>query len=240
MTNGVRTRSSGSGPAPLAPSEARSRRSLRMAVAPSLLLVRMPVAPAGLAIGIMGGSFNPPHAGHVSVAGTALRRLRLDRLWLLVSPGNPLKSQKDLADRRDRLEATRRLLRHPRMIATDVEAALGTRYTVDTLARLRRRHPATRFVWVMGADGLANLHRWRQWRRVAAMLPIAVVDRPGWRLAALASPAARALARHRRRESDAASLARVSPPAWVFLSTRLSPLSSTELRGKHKPPLPVV
>lgn len=200
----------------------------------SPLLARLPPAPAGRAIGVLGGSFNPPHAGHASIAGTALRRLALDRVWLLVSPGNPLKSRADLASAEARLQAVRRLVSHPRVHAYDFEARLGTRFTVDTLAVLRRRYPAARFVWVMGADSLANFHRWRHWRRIADMVAIAVVDRPGWRLSAMASPAARALARSRQPERAAARLAGLEPPAWTFLSTRLSPLSSSELRRRDK------
>ena len=178
----------------------------------------------------MGGSFNPPHAGHRRIAETALGRLRLDRLWVLVSPGNPLKSHDELADFAHRLAATRAVMAHPRIVVSGLEAALGTRYTVDTLVLLRRRFPDVRFVWVMGADSLASLHRWKQWRRIAELVAIAVIDRPGWRLAALASPAARALARHRLDERHAGRLPAMRPPAWTLLSTRLSPLSSTELR----------
>jgi nicotinate-nucleotide adenylyltransferase len=190
----------------------------------------MPAAAAHRRIGLMGGSFDPPHAGHRRIAETALRRLRLDSLWVLVSPGNPLKSRDGLDRLPQRLAATRALMAHPRIVVSSVEAAIGTRYTVDTLAVLTRRFPHARFVWVMGADSLATLHRWRAWRRIACLVPIAVVDRPGWRLAALASPAARALHRHRLDERHAARLPGHRPPAWALLSTRLSPLSSTELR----------
>lgn len=189
-----------------------------------------PAAPAGLRIGLMGGSFNPPHSGHVAVARAAMRRLALDRLWLLVSPGNPLKSHHELARLDDRVAALQRLLPDRRMIASDLEARLGTRYTVDTLAALRRRFPSTRFVWVMGADGFAEMHCWRNWRDIAALAPIAVVDRPGWRFKALSSPVARTMARRRLDERLARRLPCAKPPAWTFLSTRLNPQSSTSIR----------
>ncbi|MCH9808938.1 MAG: nicotinate-nucleotide adenylyltransferase [Alphaproteobacteria bacterium] len=181
----------------------------------------------------MGGSFNPPHEGHGIVAATALKRLRLDSLWWLVTPGNPLKSTGALAPLETRLEAVRKLARHPGMQATGLEADLGTPYTAETVKFLIDRFSNTRFVWVMGADNLADFHRWRRWRDIAASLPIAVVDRPGWRLAALSSPAAGALARNRQNEGNAANLAALEAPAWVFLTARLSPQSSTALRNQH-------
>lgn len=180
----------------------------------------------------MGGSFNPPHEGHRAVAATALRRLALDRLWWLVTPANPLKSQAGLAGHAARIAASRAMAPGPRVTVTGFEAALGTPYTVDTMAFLARRYPSARLVWVMGADSLATFHRWRSWRDIARMVPIAVIDRPGWRWQALASPAARALARSRLPESRAATLAGRRPPCWVLLTTRLSNASSTELRQR--------
>jgi nicotinate-nucleotide adenylyltransferase len=197
----------------------------------SSLRIRPPDARPGQIIGIMGGSFNPPHEGHLLVAATALRRLRLDRLWWLVSPGNPLKEHAGLAPLAERIEACRRLTRDPRIEVSGFEMELGWAYTVDTLAFLHARFPATRFIWVMGADNLAQIHRWKDWRRIAATTPLAVVDRPGWRLKAFASPAAHTLASRRLSEERAAGLAVADPPAWVFLTSRLSKLSSTRLRG---------
>lgn len=196
------------------------------------LQVKTPPAPAGLAIGLMGGSFNPPHVGHLQVARTALKSLRLDHLWWIVTPGNPLKAGRDLAPLAERMDACRALIGgDPRMVATSFETELGNAYSVETIAFLQGRYPATHFVWVMGADNLATFHRWRRWREIAARLPIAVVDRPGWHLAAIASPAARALAPHRIRTSSARALATLPPPAWTFLSGPLSPASSTALRA---------
>jgi len=203
--------------------------------------VRAPLALPGQRIGIMGGSFNPPHEGHLIAARTALKRLKLDRLWWLVTPGNPLKNNHELAPLSDRLAAIRAMTTDSRMVLTSFEEQLQTPFTAATLAFLTLRHPGTHFVWVMGADNLATFHRWQRWRDIAATMPFAVVDRPGWHLAAMASPAARALARYRINEEEAASLALRSPPAWTFLTTRLSPLSSTEMRAKSimaAPPQP--
>lgn len=201
--------------------------------------VKTPPAYPGERIGIMGGSFNPPHAGHATVSQTALKRLGLARIWWLVTPGNPLKSNGALPDLAARMAACRRFARPPREVVTGFEAELGTPFTAATLAFLRRRHPGVRFVWVMGADNLAGFHRWQQWRDIARMMPMAVVDRPGWRWRALASPAARRFATARIPEQRAAELGRrplrqirpAQPAAgWSLLSTRLSDVSSTELR----------
>jgi nicotinate-nucleotide adenylyltransferase len=193
--------------------------------------VQPPAALPFQRIGILGGTFNPPHAGHVLVSRAALRRLRLDRLWWLVTPGNPLKTHEALAPLDERLELSRRLAGGPRIQITAFEQQLGTPYTAATLDFLRRRFPSTRFVWVMGADNLASFHRWQRWQEIAAAMPIAVVDRPGWRLKAMASKAAIALRRAYVPEQAAARLASMHPPAWTFLTGPLSRLSSTELRA---------
>lgn len=195
------------------------------------LQVKLPPASPGLAIGLMGGSFNPPHGGHVQVARTAIKCMRLDCLWWIVTPGNPLKAGRDLTPLAWRMDACRALIGgNRRMCVTGFEAQLGVSYSVETIAFLQGRYPGARFVWVMGADNLATFHRWRRWREIAARLPIAVVDRPGWHLAAIASPAARALARYRLAPERAPALPTLPPPAWTFLSTRLSHASSTALR----------
>lgn len=191
------------------------------------------MAGAGQRIGLMGGSFNPPHDGHLRVAETALKRLRLDAVWWLATPGNPLKSLAELPPLGDRIAACRRLVGTRRIVVTGLEADLGTSFSAATIAYLRLRRPDVRFVWVMGADNLAQFHRWRDWRWIASALPIAVVDRPGWRLPALSGTAARRLAAARLREERASLLAVSRPPAWVLLTTRLSPLSSTTLRGRR-------
>jgi nicotinate-nucleotide adenylyltransferase len=193
---------------------------------------RMPLAFAGQRVGLMGGTFNPPHAGHAICAITALRRLDLDQLWWMVTPGNPLKSGGELPSLEARMAASRRLAADPRIKVTGFEAALGSPYTYATLRYVTRRLPRVRFVWVMGADNLAGFDRWQHWQEIARMVPIAVVDRPAWRLKALASPAAGRLAAYRVPESLAAGLPLMAPPAWTFLTTRLSDASSTALRDR--------
>jgi nicotinate-nucleotide adenylyltransferase len=189
------------------------------------------VARAGERIGLLGGSFDPAHAGHLRLTREALRRLRLARVWWLVSPGNPLKPNPPAAMAL-RIAAARRLAGHPRIVVTDLEARLGTRFTADTLAALARAYPGVRFVWLMGADNLAGLHRWDRWRDIAAQTPMAVFARPGTGLAALAAPAARAMARARRPAHAAPGLAAAPAPAWTYLTMPLSPLSSSALRAR--------
>jgi nicotinate-nucleotide adenylyltransferase len=182
-------------------------------------------------IGLFGGSFNPPHAGHRLVATAALKRLGLHRVWWLVTPGNPLKNNSELPALATRLAAARQLARHPRVAVTGFEAEIGARYTYDTVAYLKRRCPDVRFVWLMGADSFASFHRWQNWQRMAALIPIAVIDRPGLTIAAARSHAATAMARYRLPEEEAHLLAGRPPPAWVFLHGPRSPLSSTRLRA---------
>jgi nicotinate-nucleotide adenylyltransferase len=184
-------------------------------------------------IGLLGGSFNPPHEGHVLVTRLALRRLRLDRVWWLVTPGNPLKSQDELAALQKRVAAARRLVAGPRVAVTDIEARIGSRYTYETLAWLKRRAPCVHFVWIMGADNLQQFHRWRHWRAIADLVPIVVVDRPGSTLRAISSRAGAALARWRAPERDAARFAAMRPPALLFLHGRRSELSSTAIRHEE-------
>ena len=139
--------------------------------------VRLPLHAPGLRVGLFGGSFNPPHEAHRAASLFAMRRLGLDRVWWLVTPGNPLKDTDGLPPLEQRLAAARALANHPRIDVTDLEARLRTRYSVDTLRMLKRRYPLVRFVWLMGADNLVNFHRWKDWRAIAALVPIAVVDR---------------------------------------------------------------
>jgi nicotinate-nucleotide adenylyltransferase len=164
----------------------------------------------------------------------ALRRLRLDRVWWIVTPGNPLKDPGELAATAERMAEARRLANHPRIEVTAFEAEIGARYTVDTLTFLVRRFPGTRFVWIMGADNLASFHHWRGWRRIARMMPIAVIDRPGFTLKATRSRAATRFAADRVEEAEARCLPVTRPPAWVFLHGPRSTLSSTELRRRRK------
>jgi nicotinate-nucleotide adenylyltransferase len=195
-------------------------------------VVLPPHAP-GLRIGLFGGTFDPPHEAHLAAALLALKRLRLDFVWWLVTPGNPLKDKRTLSSLAERLAAARRLARHPRIRVTGFEADLGVRYTHETVRYLTVRRPGVHFVWLMGADNLENFHRWRRWGDIAARLPIAVIDRAGPSLDATAGVAAGALARFRIPEWAAATLPGRRPPAWVFLHGLKSALSSTELRARR-------
>ncbi|ACL59594.1 nicotinate-nucleotide adenylyltransferase [Methylobacterium nodulans] len=195
------------------------------------MIVRLPPSAPGLRVGLYGGSFNPAHAGHLHVSRLALRRLALDRVWWMVSPGNPLKDRRILAPLAERVAGAEAIARDPRIAVTAFETAIGARYTRESLEWLVRHRPDLRFVWIMGADSLASFHRWQGWRAIARMMPIAVIDRPGFTLRATAAPAGRALDRFRLDERHAARLVRAAPPAWVFLHGPRSDLSSTALRG---------
>ncbi|MDB5571070.1 MAG: nicotinate-nucleotide adenylyltransferase [Hyphomicrobiales bacterium] len=183
-------------------------------------------------IGLFGGTFNPPHDGHRHATLLALKRLKLDEVWWLVTPGNPLKENSGLPPLGMRMDAARRLARHPRIVVTGLEADIGTRYTFDTIDYLTKRCPGVDFVWIMGADNLASFHRWQHWREIAQLVPIAVVDRPQSTLKGAHSRTAAYLARHRLDEADAGLLARRGAPGFVFLHGPRSDLSSTELRNK--------
>jgi nicotinate-nucleotide adenylyltransferase len=185
----------------------------------------------GMRIGLLGGSFNPPHDAHRAISLFAIKRLKLDRVWWLVTPGNPLKDHGALRDLDQRAEAARAMANDPRIDVSCLESVIGTRYTVDTILYLRRRAGGSRFVWIMGADNLSQFHRWQNWRRIASEVPIAVIDRPPQSFRALAAPAAQALARYRLPESRAGSLADHRAPAWVFLTGLKLALSSTGLRN---------
>jgi nicotinate-nucleotide adenylyltransferase len=187
-------------------------------------------------IGLLGGSFNPAHDGHRHVAELARARLGLGQVWLMVSPGNPLKPVAGMAPLVDRLAGAAKLGDGRRLIATSIEATIGTRYSVDTIRALRRRFPRASFVWIMGADIMTQLPRWRRWREIARDLPLVVLPRPGYTLPALAGQAARRLRTGRRPAHEAPVLAR-SRSGWVFLPTPQNATSATAIRaarGKNK------
>jgi nicotinate-nucleotide adenylyltransferase len=191
----------------------------------------LPFYTNGMRIGLLGGSFNPPHAAHRAISQFALKRLQLDRVWWLLTPGNPLKNHDGLHALAERAAAALKVADDPRIDVSCLEAVIGTRYTVDTIIHLRRRVSGVHFVWIMGADNLAQFHRWKDWRRIASDVPIAVIDRPPQSFRALAAPAAQALARYRLPENQAPRLADQPAPAWVFLTGMKSNLSSTGLRN---------
>ena len=191
----------------------------------------IPLHTDGMRIGLLGGSFNPPHLAHRTISLFAIKRLRLDRVWWLVSPGNPLKDNGNLHELEKRAQAARNTAADPRIDVTCLESVIRTRYTVDTINYLRRRASGLRFVWIMGADNLAQVHRWQHWQRIATQVPIAVIDRPPQSFRALAAPAAQALGPYRLPETEAGRLAEQRPPAWVFLTGLKLNLSSTTLRN---------
>ncbi len=182
-------------------------------------------------IGLLGGSFNPAHRGHRGISLAAIEALGLDEMWWLVSPGNPLKPKAGMAPLSARLGSARRMARAARIRPTDIEARLGTRYTVDTLAKIVRRYSRQRFIWVMGADNLAQFHQWRAWRRIARTVPIAVIARPGYDEPAHAAPATGWLRRFQRPRSQARNWTEWSVPALVLLRFRPDPTSATQLRA---------
>lgn len=199
------------------------------------LAARPPLALAGMRVGLLGGSFNPAHEGHLHISTAAMKLLGLQRLWWLVTPGNPLKCSDGAQDNlKARVASARAVAKHPRMDVTAFEAGLPTPYTVDTAAFLLRRFPAVHFVWIMGGDNLAQFHRWRRWSELFTMMPILVMDRPDARPPALASPAARRFEHARIAEAEAGMLALMRPPAWAYITIPLSYQSSTAIREASK------
>ncbi|MFC7554240.1 nicotinate-nucleotide adenylyltransferase [Pseudoroseomonas wenyumeiae] len=182
-----------------------------------------------LRIGLLGGSFNPAHEGHQHVARMALRALRLDQVWMMVSPGNPLKPARGMAPFAERLASARRMAQPPRILATGIEAALGERYSARTLAKLATRFPLARFVWIIGADNLWQLPRWRQWQALVAQTPVAVLPRPGWTRKALAGQAARRLRRFRQKRPGQMPK---HGPAWTLVPARENSASATAIRAR--------
>ncbi len=185
----------------------------------------------GRRVGLYGGSFNPAHEGHIHVASEALKRLDLDAIWLMVSPGNPLKQKYDMAKRKRRKKSLRALVgNRPKMVVTDIEKKLGTRYSADTIRTLTRRMPQTEFVWIMGADNLASFHQWQEWQFIARTLPIAIFDRPGYSVSGLHGKFACQFGQYRRHYSN---FSNAKAPAWTFVSIPRHSGSATSIR-RHK------
>jgi nicotinate-nucleotide adenylyltransferase len=197
-------------------------------------MLKLPPFGEGQRIGLFGGSFNPAHHGHYMVALYALKRLKLDWVWWMVSPQNPLKDPGETREFAERLDYTRDIAKHPRFVVTDFEQQLGSRYTAETLRHLRPAFTRAHFVWLMGADSLSNLHRWKDWMEIAEALPLAVLARPGYSLRALGSPAALRYENVQVPPEIAAELVTRKAPAWVFVSMPLRKESSTAIRARLK------
>jgi len=187
-------------------------------------------------IGVLGGSFNPAHHGHFHISLLAIATLRLHEVWWLVSPQNPLKPSTGMAPLERRLAGARTLARDPRIRVTDLERRLGTRYTIDTLSAIKAAFPDMRLVWLMGADNLVQLPRWRRWREILAQSPVAIFDRPSYAARALSGVAAREFARWQVGPADSANLPYRRPPAWAFFRTPLDDTSATEIRARRARP----
>ena len=196
----------------------------------SLTLMRMAAKWQGRTVGLYGGSFNPAHEGHTHVANEALKRLKLDAVWLMVSPGNPLKDKHGMAKRKKRKKSLKSLVgNQPRMLVTDIEKKLGTRNTYDTLKTLTTAMPKTHFVWLMGADNLATFHHWYKWHSIARIVPIAVFDRPGYSVSGLSSRFAKNMVRFR---VPYQRLRLAEAPAWSFVTIPRHTGSATEIRDQ--------
>ncbi|QRM43694.1 nicotinate-nucleotide adenylyltransferase [Rhizobium sp. BG4] len=192
--------------------------------------LRMPHTERGMVVGLFGGSFNPPHQGHALVAEIAIRRLGLDQLWWMVTPGNPLKSRNHLAPLAERIALSEAIATDPHIKVTAFEQSIGISYTANTLARVKARNPHVHFVWIMGADSLETFHKWQKWQDIARTFPIAVIDRPGSTLSYLSSKMAKTFAFARIDEDDARALWKKPAPAWTFIHGPRSALSSTAIR----------
>ncbi|MEM9436061.1 MAG: nicotinate-nucleotide adenylyltransferase [Pseudomonadota bacterium] len=193
-------------------------------------MTRRPYARAGQCIGLLGGSFDPAHQGHVHITHQAMRRFGLDAVWWLVTPGNPLKSHGP-ASLGARMAEARRIMDHPRVTITDIEDRLSMRYTAETLDALLGLYPGVRFTWLMGADNLAQFHRWQDWRAIMDAVPVGVIARPGERTGARVSPAARLYRSSRLPGRYSRLLARSEAPAWCFINVPMSAASSTAIRA---------
>jgi nicotinate-nucleotide adenylyltransferase len=194
-------------------------------------MLKLPPFGDGQRIGLFGGSFNPAHRGHYMVALFALKRLQLDWVWWMVSPQNPLKNAADTRAFGDRIASTRQIARHPRFVVTDLEQQLGSTYTAETIAKLAAARRRAQFVWIMGADSLANLHRWHDWISIAEAMPLAVLARPGYSLRALGSYAALRFDDDQVPAEQSVRLASTAAPAWTFITMPLRPESSTAIRA---------
>ncbi|MCY4462775.1 MAG: nicotinate-nucleotide adenylyltransferase [Albidovulum sp.] len=197
------------------------------------LRFELPHAIPGQRIGILGGSFNPPHSGHVLATLWSLKCFGLDRIWWLVSPGNPLKTERP-SSMRLRIEAASRMIRHPRVVVSNFEEVAGTNYTYRTVAELTKKYPSTKFVWLMGADSLLQLHHWKNWNEIVRQVPIGVIARPGNNTPARFSAAAARYKRFKIPQELSRALPYREPPAWTLINLPMDPISSTSIRREGR------
>ncbi|MDB4831059.1 nicotinate-nucleotide adenylyltransferase [Hyphomicrobiales bacterium] len=186
----------------------------------------------GQKIALLGGSFNPAHSGHVQISEIALKKLNLDYVLWLVSPKNPIKNYENLIPIEQRVEKARSIISNKKILVTDIESKINTKYTIDTLKYLTTRYAERKFVWLMGADNLTNFHLWKSWKEIAKIMPIVIIDRPESSLKALASLAANYLKQYRLDEEDSNYLIYKKAPAWIFIHDQLNGISSTKIRNK--------
>jgi len=193
----------------------------------------MPPLSPGQRVGLLGGSFNPAHEGHLHISALALKRLKLDQLWWLVSPQNPLKPESGMASLKNRMTAAKKVAAsNPDIVVSDMENSLSTRHTVDTIEALKVEFPGVSFVWVMGADLLVQVPQWKRWRALFRMVPIAIFARPAYSARALSGKAARRFKDARIARYRVGSLANMRPPAWAYMRTRLNRQSATRIRAE--------
>ena len=185
-------------------------------------------------VGILGGSFDPAHEGHLEITHAALEFLDLDYIWWLVSPGNPLKNDNEISSFENRFYSAKNMADDPRIIVTDLEQKLGTKYTIDTLEKIIYNHPNHKFIWLMGADNLAQFNQWKDWRKIADTVPFAIFNRPSYSKQSMQSVAATELREFRIDEKNAGLLYKLKPPAWIYYTLSKNPMSSTEIRNKSK------
>ncbi|MEX1662928.1 nicotinate-nucleotide adenylyltransferase [Thioclava sp. 15-R06ZXC-3] len=190
-----------------------------------------PIARPGMRIGILGGSFDPAHSGHALITREALRRFSLDQVWWMISPGNPLK-RAGPAPMAQRIAQAAQVIQDPRVVITDIEARIGTRFTADTLAHLQAIYPGVRFVWLMGADNLVQFDQWDHWRDIMDRVPVGILARPGWRMRGRTARAARIYAQFELPARAAHALGDMQTPAWSFVNIPMSPLSSSAIRAQ--------
>ena len=192
-----------------------------------------PYIPPAPCVGLLGGSFDPPHKGHLHISLYAIRKFGLDAVWWLVSPGNPLKNTPSL-DMSERIRLARNVTSHPRIFVSDLEHRTGLKYSIDTIRFLKRRHSGCRFLWLMGSDNLHGFHHWKGWQEFVSLVNIGVMERVGYRMKARNSVSARYLARYRIEQDHAGCLIDMAPPAWTLVNIPMDSTNSTQLRGDRE------